>query len=102
MTGGYGPEGAGAEPYQTILGTVEKYSPATDAWVDVAPMPGARQFHSAVSVGSDMYVIGGHDGSVTVNSVFRFDSSGLWSHVAPLPAALIELAACALGTHMSS
>ena len=47
-----------------------------------------------------MYAIGGHDGTVTVNTVFKYDSSNLWSTVTPMPAALYSMAACALGTHI--
>jgi N-acetylneuraminic acid mutarotase len=42
------------------LSSVEKYSPSSDTWSAVAPMPAVRSGHAAVAVGSAMYVLSGH------------------------------------------
>ena len=49
----------GSNPVGNALAAVEKYSPATDTWMEMAPMPAARISHGAVSFGSDMHAIGG-------------------------------------------
>jgi hypothetical protein len=98
--------------YPARLATVEKYSPATDSWTTVAPLPRASGKHSAVSVGPAMYVIcseavilyePGWDlpqppGVLDVGHVYRYDSTqGTWSEVASMPEHRHMHAACAVG-----
>jgi hypothetical protein len=59
------------------LTSVEKYSPSSDAWKTVAPLPEGRFNHAAVTVGSVMYVLGGvvgEDEDATAN-VIKFDAA---------------------------
>jgi N-acetylneuraminic acid mutarotase len=81
------------------LSCVEKYTPSSDTWSAVAPLPAARHIHAAVAVGSVMYVLGGRDGEDTVASVFKVDTTqGTWSQVAPMPTVRHALAACTIGS----
>jgi N-acetylneuraminic acid mutarotase len=52
VTGGYGYA-------SSLMTSVEKYSPSSDAWSTMAPLPEARAEHAAVAVGSALYVLGG-------------------------------------------
>jgi hypothetical protein len=92
--------GQGHDVYngRRLLSSVEKYSPSSDSWSAVAPLPLARQSHAAVAVVSAMYVLGGYDNDMA-DSVLKFDSTqGTWSQVAPMPEAIYNLAARALGS----
>jgi hypothetical protein len=55
--------------------------------------------HTAVAVGSAIYVIGGFDGG-GIASVLKFDSAqDTWSEVAPVPdVEFYAFAACAVGS----
>jgi hypothetical protein len=98
--------------YPAKLATVEKYSPATDSWTTVAPLPRASGKHSTVPVGPAIYVIcseavilyePGWDlpqppEVLDVGHVYRYDSTqGTWSEVAPMPEHRYMHAACAVG-----
>jgi N-acetylneuraminic acid mutarotase len=82
-----------------MVGSVEKYSPASDAWIDVAPLPAGlvsagRVNNSTVVVGSVIYILGG-DINVAHDSVLKFNSAqGIWSEVAPMPAPRGGFASC--------
>jgi hypothetical protein len=78
------------------LSSAEKYSPSSDTWSTVPSLPEARFDHTAVAVGSAMYVLGGRirteahddedDDEDSTESVLKFDSvQGGWSQVAPMP-----------------
>jgi hypothetical protein len=87
--------------YGDFLLSVEKYTPSSDTWSAVSPMPYARSHHTAVAVGSAMYVLGGMVNSLSTASVLKFDSAqGTWSEIAPMPAASCnsDSASCVLGT----
>jgi N-acetylneuraminic acid mutarotase len=76
--------------------SVEKYTPSSDTWSAVAPLPEARWCHEAVAVGGTMYVVGGemqYEG--TTSSTLKYDSmQGTWSEVAPMPEPRSNAAAC--------
>jgi N-acetylneuraminic acid mutarotase len=81
--------------------SVEKYTPSSDTWSAVAPLPSARYTHAAVAVGSAIYVLGGQASFASPNlaSVLKFDSTqGTWSEVAPMPEARRCHAACVIGS----
>jgi N-acetylneuraminic acid mutarotase len=83
------------------LKTVEKYTPSSDTWSGVAPLPAGRSCHVEVAVGSAMYVLGGYAGSSLLASVLKFDSTqGTWSEVAPMPAVSSNFAACVIGSNI--
>jgi hypothetical protein len=82
--------------------SVEKFSPSSNTWSFVTPLPFARDWHAAVSVGSAIYVLGGHDSdSAPLASVLKFDSvrgSGTWIQTTPMPEARYDHAACVVGS----
>jgi hypothetical protein len=83
------------------LSIVEKYTPSSDSWFAVAPLPSDRHQHAAVAVGSTMYVLGGlgGDGESNSASVLKFDSMrDTWTGVEPMPEARRLHAACAIGS----
>jgi N-acetylneuraminic acid mutarotase len=80
------------------LGSVEKYTPSTDTWSDVAPMPVACTGNSAVAVSSDLYVLGSPGGGQE-STMLKFDvMEGTWSEGAPLPEPKFALGICAVGS----
>jgi N-acetylneuraminic acid mutarotase len=89
----------GRDEDDDALSSVEKYTPSNDTWSAVAPLPTARSHHAAVTVGSVVYVLGGHDGAVIVAIVLTYDSTeDTWSQVSPMPARRHAFAACAVGS----
>jgi hypothetical protein len=85
VIGGYGSN-------NDIVGSVEKYSPASDTWSTVAPLPVGRVDHPTVVVGSVINILGGE----TEESVLQFNSvEGTWSVVAPMPVPRDKFASCA-------
>jgi hypothetical protein len=85
------------EDADKILASVEKYTPSTDTWSPMTPMPMALGHVSAVSVGSVLYVLGDRgEGAATM---LKFDTTvGTWSTVAPLPEQIREPAICSVGS----
>jgi hypothetical protein len=85
--------------YRRVPNT-EKYSPSSDTWNAVAPLPEGRSSHCAVAVGTCMYVMGGKIGinpAITA-SVLKYDSTqDTWSEVAPMPTARYGFVACVVG-----
>jgi len=67
---------------------VEAYTPGLDSWIELPPMPTARQWLGATT-GTDgrIYAIGGQevDGSVSAAVEAYTPSSQTWSSLAPLP-----------------
>jgi N-acetylneuraminic acid mutarotase len=83
------------------VSSVEKYTPSSDTWSFVTPLPSARKHHAAVAVGSAMYVLGGFAsharGESTSASVLKYESTqDTWSVVEPMPQARRSHAACAI------
>jgi N-acetylneuraminic acid mutarotase len=77
-----------------IANTVEAYSPGTNTWTILAPMPTARA-NLAAAIGNDgrIYVIGGFN-NVFLNTVEAYSPvTNTWSTVAPMPTARHSLAA---------
>ena len=84
----------------TVLANLDQYTPATDTWTSLAPMPTARAGLGAARVGEAIFAIGGRTSGAgpcsggELATVERFDiASGTWSTVAPLPSARSDLAA---------
>jgi N-acetylneuraminic acid mutarotase len=86
------------DPCGEHLVSVERYSPTTDYWRLMAPLPHSRSNH-----GSAIYVLGGAVGRDTdqnlARSVYKFSIAlGTWNEVAPMPDERSGLAACVLGS----
>lgn len=57
----------------------ECYSPHTDSWEFVNPLPGSRTQHAASAFGHYLYVSGGLDRDVALSSVWRLNTvTGQW------------------------
>ena len=66
---------------------VEAYSPASDTWREVAPLPAPRH-HAAAFVFGTLFVMGGFETSFSdpQTSVFQYDATGnSWSEATNLP-----------------
>jgi hypothetical protein len=86
---------------EAALSSVEKYSPSSDTWSAVAPLPEARSGHAAVAVGLVMYVLSGCIDADTNVSVLKFDSTqGTWIQVAPMPQATFVCCVCHRERHL--
>ena len=88
----------------TVMTNAYTYNPAgvigmpTLSWEEAVGLPTGRQFLAAATLGSNLYAIGGWDGSVQAN-VYRYDETN-WTGVVGLPAARYGLAATTLGTNL--
>ena len=85
----FSPFNGGINDPAGILSSVERYNPATNEWLFVAPLPQARAGAQAVYDGAGhIFVIGGEDGYNTVNTVYEYNiASDTWSTAASLPVA---------------
>ena len=73
--------------FKTSMDTNEMYDPIQDKWKVLNPMPIERSGLSAVSINTDIFVIGGQtlNGSFT-NINQRYDTeSGKWTLEKPMP-----------------
>ena len=50
-----------------------RYDPGTDAWQTLAPMPTARAFAGAGTIGERIYVVGGYDGQQELDTCEVYD-----------------------------
>lgn len=89
----------GGRPVAAVGARLERYTVAADTWATLTPLPTARAGLGAAVVGDAIYAIGGRTtdspcagGALT--AVERYDiASDTWTAVAPLPAALSDVAA---------
>ena len=69
-----------------------------NAWQIVTNMPQTLMDHAVVFDGNDIYVLGGYNGSSSLDSVFIYSASkGTWSTGASMPADICMFDACVLG-----
>jgi len=81
------------------------YDPASDTWTILAPMNQARTGLAIAVFGNAIYVFGGRTGPFgpctggVLSSVERYDiDANVWTPVAPMPVALSDRAAAAVGS----
>jgi N-acetylneuraminic acid mutarotase len=80
-----------------------RYTPSTNTWTSLAPLPIERGGLGAASVGNSIYAIGGRPGGAPCNlpsigDVERYDiASNTWTSVAPLPHPRSDVGAVAQG-----
>lgn len=60
----------------TLISTVQVYDPATDTWTQAGPGPSAGEFTMAASIGSNIYLMGGDDGTTEYPNSYRGTVSG--------------------------
>ena len=82
--------------------TVEAYTPASDAWESLMPLPAAVHHPAAAVVGGRLFVVGGYADSVppwrAQRTVFEYDPArNSWTTRAPLNIPRGALAAAVLG-----
>jgi hypothetical protein len=91
--------GGEANDADSSISLVERYSPLSDTWCTIAPLPAPCSQHAAVAVGSALYVLGGYPDDGPTANVFKYDSTeGAWSQVTSMPDAIAATAACAVST----
>lgn len=91
VIGGY--KQSGLSVWQSVA-TVYAYDPATDTWVERAPMPTARGALSVTAHEGKLYAIGGYDGKANSAAVEVYDPvRNAWTSRAPLPTPRDHLAA---------
>jgi hypothetical protein len=85
--GGVVPVEGDIERNRAVESFTMKFDPALGTWSTEAPMPEAAEGASCVSVGSDMYVLGGRsDGGEAMNSVRKYDAdTDTWTTPSRLP-----------------
>ncbi|WP_330481444.1 Kelch repeat-containing protein [Streptomyces sp. NBC_00724] len=92
----------GFDAGDNVVGTVESYNPATNAWSTVAPLTTPRAQLAAAAApcplaqkGTCIYAVGGNTGA-TVGTVESYNpATNAWSTVAPLTTPRLLLAAAA-------
>jgi N-acetylneuraminic acid mutarotase len=68
------------------VATVEKYSPSSNTWHSVAPLPAPREGAGAVYTNGHIYVVGGANGGAEQAAVEAYDpTTNTWSARAPIP-----------------
>jgi N-acetylneuraminic acid mutarotase len=80
------------------LATVERYTPSTNSWASVAPLPASRSGAAAAYDGvGAIYVAGGSptaNGTTGSNTLYKYTvSTNTWSALAPLPLNIRDAAA---------
>ena len=88
----------GLDSSNSILASVECYSPPTDTWALKAPLLGVRSHHAVVAMEDhSLYALGGYNGS-TLKTCERYSlSENTWAPVASMSVARYGLAAASLG-----
>jgi N-acetylneuraminic acid mutarotase len=71
--------------YDTNLGTVEAYDPATDRWTRQPDLPDPRGGTGAAAVGGRIVSIGGESPRGTHESVWALRPGGRWTRLPDLP-----------------
>lgn len=66
ITGGV----TGTKEAPELLKTISSYNPATGVWHDVGAMATARQFHQAITVNAQIYILGGLGYDMNGDSVY--------------------------------
>nr|XP_006821508.1 PREDICTED: ring canal kelch protein-like [Saccoglossus kowalevskii] len=73
--GGVGPDG--------VLSSVEVYSPQTNSWRFVAPLPNTIKGHCVTATGGQLYVIGGECEETILDTVMCYNPrTDIWSNAA--------------------
>jgi N-acetylneuraminic acid mutarotase len=95
----------GVDITSTTVATVARYSPSSNTWTTVAPLPTARRRLAAAAgfcPGSTaticVYAIGGNSSAGIVATVEVYNpTANIWTTVMPMPTAREELAAATIG-----
>ncbi|MBI4419300.1 MAG: hypothetical protein HY560_00600, partial [Gemmatimonadetes bacterium] len=81
---------------QSYQAHVERYDPAGDQWLTVAPLPRAQSGHAAAQAGGLIYLVGGFDGTNPLATAQVYDPvADSWDALPPMSLARDEVAAAA-------
>jgi N-acetylneuraminic acid mutarotase len=70
------------------VNTLESYNPATNTWIELAPMPTARYSLGVGAVGGILYAVGGFDGRNVLDIVEAYNpATNTWTQMSAMPAA---------------
>ena len=85
----------------TNLATVGKFCSSCGCWDSAAPMPSARNFAGAATIGSEPYVAGGRGlvGLSTLLEIYHAATDS-WSSAPPMPTARNALGVAAIGSKL--
>jgi hypothetical protein len=87
-------DGENTADVDSYLTTVEAYTPGTNSWATVAPMPTARYFLAAATrPDGRIYAIGGYKNAELTTVEAYTPGTNSWATVAPMPTARYGLAA---------
>jgi len=89
----------------TYLNDLWKYNTITDTWSPpLAPtgnIPLIRRYHSAVAIGTDMFVFGGNNGTTYLNDLWKYDTLlNTWTQLLSGASVRRNHTAVAIGTDM--
>lgn len=86
--------GGAMEPDETMrldpdtgeeMSTCECYDPQSDSWESIQPLPGLRSQHAGAAWGCELFISGGLDRDLVLNSVMRYDTrTDSWEQRAPM------------------
>jgi N-acetylneuraminic acid mutarotase len=83
------------------LNNNEAYDPATDTWIEKAPMPTARGGIAAAVVKGEIYVFGGESPDKTFDSNEKYNPrTNSWTEEPPMPIARHGLMAAVVGNNI--
>ena len=78
-----------------------RYNETSKGWAEVSGLPTSLLALAATTLGTNLYAIGGWDGSDSRTNVYRYDETNdKWVEVRGLPAARDGLAAATLGNNL--
>jgi hypothetical protein len=80
---------------ETILATMQRYTPSSNTWTTCAPMSTPRMTPAVVTIGGRIFAIGGANGSWSLNTVEVYDpATDSWAEMAPMSTPRSNCTAC--------
>ncbi|XP_077296164.1 kelch-like protein 12 [Arctopsyche grandis] len=85
-----------------ILKSTERYDPASNSWISLAPMLSNRYNHEIAAIANEIYIIGGQlDGANYVNTMEVYNiNQNKWTVAPPMKEKRGNFAAVTLGDHI--
>ena len=73
--------------YGNSLTSVECFDPESGIWTELNDMPTPLHYHSLVSYGNNLILMGGHDGKTQIHTVLELsnlEGKGTWKELPPM------------------